>query len=57
MNGKKKKGGGGGGEGGGAGMVDSLAVQWLGLGLSLPGPCIPSLAKQLRSYEPCSMAK
>ena len=36
---------------------NSLAVQWLGLGVSLPGPQVWSLAGELKSHKPCSMAK
>ena len=36
---------------------NSLAVQWLGLGVSLPQPQVWSLAGELKSHKPCSMAK
>ena len=54
MNGKKK-----GGERGW--WVQGGWIPWQSSssnsGLSLPGACIPPLAKQLGFYQPCSMAK
>ena len=39
------------------GRGDSLVVQWLGLALSLSGPQVPSLVRELRSYKPHGVAK